>query len=76
MFRQFKQAVNRDTTVSGTDLAAQALATGLVDELQLFLVPATLFAAWRRIRRRDAAHAYATRTSIWRTSGSSASARC
>ena len=40
MIRQFKQAANRDMTVSGASLAGRALTAGLVDELQLFLVPA------------------------------------
>jgi dihydrofolate reductase len=40
MIRQLKQADGRDMTVGGADLAAQALTAELVDELQLFLVPA------------------------------------
>lgn len=40
MIRQLKQAADRDMTVGGADLAGQALTAGLVDELQLFLVPA------------------------------------
>jgi dihydrofolate reductase len=39
MIRQLKQAADRDMTVGGADLAGQALMAGLVDELQLFLVP-------------------------------------
>lgn len=39
MIRQLKQAAGRDMTVGGADLAGQALAAGLVDELQLILVP-------------------------------------
>jgi dihydrofolate reductase len=39
MIRQLKQAASRDMTVGGADLAGQALTAGLVDELQLFLVP-------------------------------------
>jgi dihydrofolate reductase len=39
MIRQLKQAADRDMTVSGASLAGQALTAGLVDELQLFLVP-------------------------------------
>jgi dihydrofolate reductase len=42
MIRQLKQAASRDMTVGGADLAGQALTAGLVDELQLFLVPATV----------------------------------
>jgi dihydrofolate reductase len=37
--RQLKSATGRDMTVGGADLAGQALRAGLVDELQLFLVP-------------------------------------
>jgi dihydrofolate reductase len=40
MIRQLKRAASRDITVGGADLAAQAFRAGLVDELQLFLVPA------------------------------------
>lgn len=39
MIRQLKQAAVRDLTVAGADLAGQALTAGLVDELQLILVP-------------------------------------
>jgi len=42
MVRQLKRAAGRDMTIGGADLAGQALAAGLVDELQLFLVPATV----------------------------------
>ncbi len=37
--RQLKAGAERDLSVGGPDLAGQALAAGLVDELQLFLVP-------------------------------------
>jgi dihydrofolate reductase len=37
--RQLKVTAGRDLTVGGTDLASQAVAAGLVDEYQLFLVP-------------------------------------
>ena len=37
--RQLKSATERDMTVGGADLAGQAIKAGLVDELQLFLVP-------------------------------------
>ena len=37
--RQLKAAAERDLTVGGPDLAGQALAAGLVDECQFFLVP-------------------------------------
>jgi dihydrofolate reductase len=37
--RQLKAAAERDITVGGPHLAAEALRAGLVDELQLFLTP-------------------------------------
>jgi dihydrofolate reductase len=37
--RQLKSATGHDMTVGGADLAGQAITTGLVDELQLILVP-------------------------------------
>jgi dihydrofolate reductase len=37
--RRMKATVRRDLTVAGPDLAAQAFAAGLVDELHLFLAP-------------------------------------
>jgi dihydrofolate reductase len=39
MIRQLKPATEHDMTVGGADLAGQAIKAGLVDELQLFLVP-------------------------------------
>jgi dihydrofolate reductase len=39
MVRELKSATGHDMTVGGADLAGQALKAGLVDELQLFLVP-------------------------------------
>jgi dihydrofolate reductase len=39
MVRQLKSATGPDMTVGGADLAGQAITAGLVDELQLFLVP-------------------------------------
>jgi dihydrofolate reductase len=36
---QLKSAAGHDLTVGGADLAGQAIRAGLVDELQLFLVP-------------------------------------
>jgi dihydrofolate reductase len=38
--RKLKDAADRDLTVGGPHLGAQAIAAGLVDEYQLFLVPA------------------------------------
>lgn len=40
--RKLKEAAGRDLTVGGPHLAAQAIAAGLVDEYQLFLVPAVV----------------------------------
>lgn len=40
--RQLKSATEQDMTVGGADLASQAMKAGLVDELQLFLVPVIL----------------------------------
>jgi dihydrofolate reductase len=37
--RQLKATASRDLTVGGPELAGQAIAAGLVDELQLFFVP-------------------------------------
>jgi dihydrofolate reductase len=37
--RQLKATANRDLTVGGREVAAQAIEAGLVDEYQLFLVP-------------------------------------
>jgi dihydrofolate reductase len=37
--RQLKESADRDISVGGAHLAAQALKAGLVDECQLFLVP-------------------------------------
>ena len=39
MVRQLKSAAEQDLTVGGADLAGQAIKAGLVDELQLLLVP-------------------------------------
>ncbi len=39
MVRQLKSAAGHDMTVGGADLAGQAIKAGLVDELQLFLLP-------------------------------------
>jgi dihydrofolate reductase len=40
--RRLKSGSRRDMTVGGADLAGQAIGAGLVDELHLFLVPATV----------------------------------
>ena len=37
--RQMKETADRDLSVGGPDLAAQAFRAGLVDECHLFLVP-------------------------------------
>jgi dihydrofolate reductase len=39
MVRQLKSAPEHDMTVGGADLAGQAITAGLVEELQLLLVP-------------------------------------
>jgi dihydrofolate reductase len=39
MVGQLKSATEHDMTVGGAGLAGQAIKAGLVDELQLFLVP-------------------------------------
>jgi dihydrofolate reductase len=39
MVRRLKSATGHDMTVGGADLAGQAIKAGLVDELQLFVVP-------------------------------------
>ena len=40
--RQLKQASGRDLTIGGAGLAGQALTAGLVDEVQLLLVPVSV----------------------------------
>ena len=40
--RKLKEAAARDLTVGGAHLAARAIAAGLVDEYQLFVVPAVV----------------------------------
>lgn len=40
--RKLKETASRDLTVGGPRLAAQAIAAGLVDEYQLFVVPAVV----------------------------------
>ena len=42
LVQQLKQTADRDITVGGAGLAGQALAAGLVDEVQLMLVPASV----------------------------------
>ena len=42
LVRRLKSAAAQDMTVGGADLAGQAMKAGLVDELQLFLVPAVV----------------------------------
>jgi dihydrofolate reductase len=42
LVRRLKSASGHDITVGGADLAGQALKAGLVDELQLLLVPAVV----------------------------------
>src|SRR5262249_24516566 len=40
LIRRLKQSSDTNLSVGGADLAGQALASGLVDEVHLFLVPA------------------------------------
>jgi dihydrofolate reductase len=47
--RQLKTAAARDLTVGGANLAAQAIAAGLVDEYHLFLVPVVVGAGKRAL---------------------------
>jgi dihydrofolate reductase len=47
--RQMKAAAERDITVGGPDLAAQAIKAGLVDEYQLFLTPHVVGAGKRSL---------------------------
>jgi dihydrofolate reductase len=47
--RQLKATAARDLAVAGAELAAQALAAGLVDELQLLIVPAIVGAGSRAL---------------------------
>jgi dihydrofolate reductase len=49
--RQLKAATGHDMTVGGADLAGQALKAGLVDELQLFLVPVVVGGGKRALPR-------------------------
>ena len=49
LIRQLKSAAGQDLTVGGADLAGQAIRAGLVDELQLFLVPAVVGGGKRAI---------------------------
>jgi dihydrofolate reductase len=37
-----KETTGHDISVGGTDLASQAMAAGLVDEMHLFLTPVTV----------------------------------
>ena len=49
MVRQLKPATGHDMTVGGADLAGQAIKAGLVDELQLFLLPIIVGAGKRAL---------------------------
>ena len=50
--RALKASAERDITVGGADLAGQALARGLVDELQAFTVPALVGGGRRSLPER------------------------
>jgi dihydrofolate reductase len=45
-----KAAADHDLTVGGADLAGQAIEAGLVDELQLFLMPVVVGGGKRALR--------------------------
>ncbi len=47
--RQLKATIGHDMTVGGGDLAAQAIKAGVVDELQLFVVPVLVGAGKRSL---------------------------
>ncbi|HEY3649971.1 MAG TPA: dihydrofolate reductase family protein [Streptosporangiaceae bacterium] len=47
--RKLKETASRDLTVGGPHLAAQAIAAGLVDEYQFFLVPAVVGSGTRAL---------------------------
>jgi dihydrofolate reductase len=47
--RQLKASAARDVSVGGAELAAEAIAAGLVDEYQLFLVPVVVGAGKRAL---------------------------
>jgi dihydrofolate reductase len=47
--RAMKESAERDLSVGGSDLAAQAIAAGLVDELNLLLVPIVVGAGKRAL---------------------------
>jgi dihydrofolate reductase len=49
MIRQLKSSTQHDMTVGGAGLAGQAVRAGLVDELQLFLVPIVVGAGKRAL---------------------------
>jgi dihydrofolate reductase len=50
---QLKARVDRDLTIGGPELAAQAIEAGLVDEYHLFLVPVTVGGGKRSISERN-----------------------
>jgi dihydrofolate reductase len=51
--RGLKDAAERDLSVGGPELAGQALEAGLVDEIQMFLVPAVVGAGNAALQIRD-----------------------
>ena len=52
--RELKEAADRDLAVGGARLAAQAIAAGLVDEYQMFVVPAVVGGGTRALPARSA----------------------
>ena len=53
LIRRLKADENRDLTVGGADVAAQAFAAGLVDECHLFFWPVVLGGGKRALPRRE-----------------------
>ena len=51
--RQLKAQSDRDVTVGGPDLAAQAIRAGLVDDYQMFVVPVVVGAGKQSLPRDD-----------------------
>ena len=49
LVRRLKETADRDVTVGGANLGGQAIRAGLVDEVQLFLVPAIVGAGKRAL---------------------------
>ena len=72
--RRLKATAARDITVGGPELAGQALAAGLVDELQLFVVPAIVGAGTPSASRRPSPRPRTARASAASPTAPSSSA--